>query len=217
MAEKSRNFTKEKIMKVAVEMFSERGFRSVSTREIAKAADINPASIYYYFSSKNDILKSLYKFYIDKQNQAAPDFGQLKQLVQDCSAHEVLMKAEYHYKEGEREMLDQILITAAREICSDPASEQFIRESIFDSVDNGLRPLLQQMIDLGKLKPFDLDIFIRVVSNYCFSTASLNNSVFRQGVSEYQEGMAYLFSSVLQFNVEQGLNKGGELYETNNA
>jgi len=197
MAKQNKLSTKEKIMKTAAKMFSEEGYNRVTTRKIAKAIGINSAMIYYHFSSKHDVLKSLYKFYIEEQVKSSPDLNELLQLAETELPHVVLMKSEYHYNNDEmRKMLDQILVTAAREICADPASEQFIRETIFDNITNILKPLLVRLTELKKIKPFDVDTFLKVVSYYCCSAATLNNSSFKQSITEYQAGMAYLFSTI---------------------
>jgi len=188
--------TKEKIMRAAAKMFSERGYTKVTTREIAKTVGINSASIYYHFSSKYEILKSLYKFYSDERRKECPDLNELLRLAETDPPHEVLMKSEYHYNEEMREMLDHILVTAAREFCADSESERFIRENIFDNITNILSPLLLRLIELKKIKPFDIDTFFKVMSYYCFSAAALNNSGLKQSIPEYQAGMSYLFSTI---------------------
>jgi AcrR family transcriptional regulator len=48
--------TKEKIVDVAIELFTERGFSSVSTNHIASAMGISPGNLYYHFRNKEDIL-----------------------------------------------------------------------------------------------------------------------------------------------------------------
>ena len=196
MAQQKKIPTKEKIMKAAAKLFSERGYDKVTTREIAKAAGINSASIYYHFTSKDELLKSLYKFYAEEHRKAAPDLDELLRLAETNPPHEVLMRAEFHFNKRIRKMLDQILVTAAREICGDPESEGCIKDNIFGGIENILRPLLQRMMELKKIETFDIDIFLRLVSYYCFSAAALNNSIFRQSVAEYQSGLALLFSMV---------------------
>lgn len=47
--------TRERILNVAVELFGSRGFDSVSTREIADAASVPPASLRYYFQNKQGL------------------------------------------------------------------------------------------------------------------------------------------------------------------
>ena len=194
---KKKGDTREKIMKAAAAMFAERGYHSVTTREIAKAAEINPASIYYHFPSKEDILIKLYEFYTEKRRKEAPDLDKLLRMAETHPPHEVLMQTEFHFDGDIREMLDQIIVTATREINADPKSEQFIRENIFHSVKSVLMPLLERMVELGKIEPFDVETFIRIVSFYGFSSAALNSSFFRQNVIEYQRGMGFLFSIIV--------------------
>lgn len=56
----AKSNSKEKIINVAEEIFAEKGFDGARVDEIAKKAGVNKALIYYYFDSKDDILKSLF-------------------------------------------------------------------------------------------------------------------------------------------------------------
>ena len=196
MVQQEKTPTKEKIMRAAAKLFSEKGYDKVSTREITSTVGINPASLYYYFSSKDELLKSLYEIYREEMNKEMPDLDELLRLAETEPPHEVLMKSEFHFQDDVRGFFDQILITAARKIYTDSESEHFVRETIFEPVENILRPLLQRMMELGKIKPFDLDPFIRLLTYYCFSAATLNNSPLKQSVAEYQAGMALIFSVI---------------------
>lgn len=51
--------TKAEIRRVAIEMFTERGYEATSMREIAERLDITKAALYYHFGSKEDIVRSL--------------------------------------------------------------------------------------------------------------------------------------------------------------
>ena len=189
MDKQDETSTKEKIMRVAARMFSERGYDKVTTREIAKAIGITPASIYYHFSSKDDILKNLYRFYFEESRKECPDMNELLRMAETDPPHEVLMKSVFHYNGEMQATLDHILVTAAREICADPESVHFIRENIFDQIDNMLRPVLLLLVELKKIKPLDIDTFLRIVAYYCFSAAALNNSSFKQSAAEYEACM----------------------------
>ncbi|MCL2517176.1 MAG: TetR family transcriptional regulator [Oscillospiraceae bacterium] len=187
---------KEKIMETSAKLFSEKGYEKVSVREISSTAGVNSAMIYYYFASKDGVLKSLYRFYTEERLKECPDLNELLRLAETDPPHAVLMKSEFHFNEKTRKMLDQILVTASREICSDPESEHFIRENIFENITNILKPLLLRLVELEKIKPFDIDTFLKVTSYYCYSAAALNNSAFKQNVAEYQAGMSFLFSMI---------------------
>ncbi|MEL0322661.1 MAG: helix-turn-helix domain-containing protein, partial [Gammaproteobacteria bacterium] len=49
----------ELILSVACGLLEERGFSGLSTREIARRADCNIATVYRYFEGVNDIVKAL--------------------------------------------------------------------------------------------------------------------------------------------------------------
>lgn len=55
----SKTASKQKILDSAKEIFAEVGFDGARVDEIAKRAQVNKALIYYYFKSKDDILKEL--------------------------------------------------------------------------------------------------------------------------------------------------------------
>jgi AcrR family transcriptional regulator len=52
--------TRERILDVALDLFTEQGFDGTSMREIAERLDITKPSIYYHFASKEDILMALH-------------------------------------------------------------------------------------------------------------------------------------------------------------
>jgi AcrR family transcriptional regulator len=51
--------TRKQILDVSLRLFSERGFARTTVRDIAQAADITDAAIYYHFQSKRDVLEAL--------------------------------------------------------------------------------------------------------------------------------------------------------------
>ncbi|MDX3264830.1 helix-turn-helix domain containing protein [Streptomyces sp. MI02-2A] len=57
--------TKAQIRKVAIELFTEQGYEATSLREIAERLGITKAALYYHFSSKEDIVRSLFTEHLD--------------------------------------------------------------------------------------------------------------------------------------------------------
>lgn len=53
------NETKQKILDVALDLFSQNGFSAVSIRDICKVIDIKESSVYYHFKNKQAILDEL--------------------------------------------------------------------------------------------------------------------------------------------------------------
>jgi len=61
---------------VSEQLFSEKGYDGTRVDEIAQAAAVNKALIYYYFKSKEDILDHLITTLFDDINRIAVDFVQ---------------------------------------------------------------------------------------------------------------------------------------------
>ncbi|CAM5470182.1 hypothetical protein GCM10010329_31270 [Streptomyces spiroverticillatus] len=51
--------TRARILQVAVELFTEKGYEATSVRDISEALDLTKSSLYYHFRNKEDILASL--------------------------------------------------------------------------------------------------------------------------------------------------------------
>lgn len=51
--------TRKQILDAALRLFSERGFSRTTVRDIARAAHITDAAIYYHFDSKQELLQAL--------------------------------------------------------------------------------------------------------------------------------------------------------------
>jgi AcrR family transcriptional regulator len=49
----------ERILEVAKELFTQRGFSNVAVRDICKAADVTPPTVYYYFRNKEALFDAV--------------------------------------------------------------------------------------------------------------------------------------------------------------
>jgi len=197
MIDLNKRTTKEKIIRTAAKLFSEKGFDKVTVREIAKEVGVSSGALYNHFTSKEDILKALYNLYSEQRINNCPKLEELLALAEAYPPYDVLMRAEFHFNDDIRDFLDQILVTAVRRICYDGENIDFIRENLFTPTYRILRPLLERMVELGKIKPLDIDGFLGLLSYYGFASAALNRSPFRRSVAEYQAGMAQLFSLIV--------------------
>ncbi len=68
MPKSGGDITRKRVLQVAEELFSEKGFDGTGMEEIAQKAGINKATIYYHFKSKNHIIEALFKDIIVELN-----------------------------------------------------------------------------------------------------------------------------------------------------
>ena len=62
--------TKERILNVAIDLFAIKGFDAVSLREIADAAGVRKATLYYYFTTKDEILEKILEYVLESWDQS---------------------------------------------------------------------------------------------------------------------------------------------------
>ena len=63
--------TRDKIITTAINLFNLHGTKAVSTNHISKEMGISPGNLYYHFSNKNDIIRSIAK---KLSNELSPIF-----------------------------------------------------------------------------------------------------------------------------------------------
>ena len=78
MEQKSVRVGKEKIMDTAEVLFTERGYKAVSIRDIAEACQVTNAALYYHFASKEELFEQVLDAHTRKlaeRMQVAADKG----------------------------------------------------------------------------------------------------------------------------------------------
>ncbi|MDR3306055.1 MAG: TetR/AcrR family transcriptional regulator [Clostridiales Family XIII bacterium] len=188
--------TKQIILDAAIVMFSERGYDGVTTRDIARAADLKPSSLYSHFSSKEEILSDIYAIYEEKLRGVLPDLDALLIAAESDPPIQVLMKAGYYFDPGDQEKMDRIMSVASAESQTNAISGAFIEKNVFGVIRLYLGKLLDRMVELDRIKPLDTGAFVTLMENYSYSAAIRNFGGSPISKDEWTGGMALLFSLV---------------------
>lgn len=81
----------EHIIKTAMGLFAEKGYYSVTSHNIADAAEISIGSFYSYFSDKKQVLLAVLSEYMEQVNQTLPKEDEVL-AIGEVPTHEVLKK-----------------------------------------------------------------------------------------------------------------------------
>lgn len=129
--------TKQKIINVSIKLFMQKGFDKTSMRDIVEASGMSKGAIYHQFSSKEEIMKAVYKIQddlIDKQ------LGELKEEIEGKNGKEEIGLLIKKSIEGDVEQKNSVTEFMK--------SAEYILKYIRDNVDKNA-PILAEMIKKG--------------------------------------------------------------------
>ena len=188
--------TKRKILEESIRLFSERSFATVTTRDITKAADIKPASLYSHFPSKEDILRQLYAFYEENIVRSWPDVDALLRDAKTDPPLDVLARASHNHDPQIREAMDRIMSIAANDFRLNSISETFINQNIIDSSRRILGALFERMLELGRIEQFDIYAFLTLYTNFAYSAALRNFTSSPVTMEDWHRGLGFLYGMI---------------------
>ena len=137
---------REQLLEVALALFSERGFRGTSVRDITRAAGVTEAVLYHYFANKADLWAAVLATY-------AP-FGRLDQILEPIAAAPL----EAALRTIARELLrllrerEQLVLTLLSEAPAEPDVARVLGQFI-DDVAASLGAFLAGRQGRGEIAP----------------------------------------------------------------
>jgi AcrR family transcriptional regulator len=152
--------TKERIFDEAIRLIAQKGFESVSMRDIAAASGIKAASIYNHFASKEDILDSVYGYYREHRTDNRNAVGHIRAAMEYGSALELvtaLYDSAFNFEEKMAVRMILISKIVLARIFSDPRAGHCFMHEWFETDMEHLRKWLGYAVKIGRL-PLGFDI-----------------------------------------------------------
>ncbi|HEX7737837.1 MAG TPA: TetR/AcrR family transcriptional regulator [Ktedonobacteraceae bacterium] len=169
---------REKIRAAAVQLFAEMGYHAAPLRDIARLADIQAASIYYHYPSKQALLVEIMDTHMRQLNAsleriiARPE-GVVERLHEAIASHirlHTTHKAEFF-----------IIDTEIRALENEPRAQIL---ALRDQYEHLLQSLFQEGIDQGVLRPTDVKVASYAVIAMCTEVAAWFRSPGRLTVQQ---------------------------------
>ena len=186
LRERKKQQTREKIARVALELFAERGYDETTLAEIADAADVAPRTIFAYFESKDDILLC----------EEVSFLGELKRQLDERPAGTTTVDTLREFL-SHIEAPDEAAQRRKRVMTANPALKKKMRASLAE-----LEPMLAESIakDLGA-GPDDIRPLLIAASMTAAFTSMRDRFMEAEEGGEpmtHEQGMAIL-DQVLEF------------------
>lgn len=147
--------TKQKIVEVAIDLFSRQSYDTVSVRDIARIVGIKDSSVYSHFASKNEILDTIIDLMRRQFLNALPNETEMEDIFQKCSANQFMEIGFQRFQQRVADPLQaRIYLIMIREQFNDSrAGElwQAHRNQVIDYMETAFRI----MITKGWLKELD--------------------------------------------------------------
>lgn len=164
MAYRKSEITKEKIMKAAIYLFSKKGYAATTTREISKEANVANGTLFKYFHSKDELLKTIFlkgtEQFLDSML-----FESIRDLLVQYKDRPVedLLKALIK----DRIMLVEKNRCLMRVVFREIQLHEEIRKIFVDKVADRMLGIVKQMIlqrnELGEVRDTDAFLIVRSV------------------------------------------------------
>lgn len=128
--------TKDKIFDMALDLFSKKGYDSVSVRTIASEVGIKESSIYNHYSSKKDILMSILNYFEEYFKGNPLDDENIRKLLEE-NPEEFYHQGSEMFKQQifEEKILKIMKLIFVQMYQIDEVKEFFLREILGESTD----------------------------------------------------------------------------------
>jgi len=148
---------RQHILDAAQQVFAAKGFDGASIKDLAKAAQVSPGLLYWYFKDKTDLLVSL----LTERIETA--FGQLPASVSfDAPPAEFMPQfARFYIGIFEQPMNTALFKVVITNTPSFPAAIRRVQSSVVNRVLSALQGYFQRQIELGRMRPCDTEMVTR--------------------------------------------------------
>lgn len=155
--------TKEVIFDVAVNMIARNGYENVSMRDIAKEVGIKPASIYSHYKGKEQLLDTIYEYFIAHRKDTRRPDNLVKATIETGTAYEIayaLYNSSFSTDEKRAVRLILIYKILLMRIFNDPKANDVFLNKMYEEDYGYLMKWLQYGIKIGRLdKEYDIETY----------------------------------------------------------
>lgn len=175
--EKQSGKTKEYILECAIDLFSEKGYKEVTVREIADKVGIKASSLYKHYKSKEEILENIFSLFRIMDQSAEYDDEMLRS-TESMTPESFLASSFMVFKAL---VLDPRVLKITKiinlEQTKNAMVKEFFMKEIVQKPITQLTLTFEKMMKAGLIKPSDPEMLAKTYHSYIISSYYLNNFI----------------------------------------
>ncbi|MFT4413028.1 TetR/AcrR family transcriptional regulator [Fredinandcohnia humi] len=146
--------TKDKILDVAIDLFSQKGYSGVSIREITREVGIKESSLYNHFKNKDEIITTIFEYFQKEFSKTLPPVEMLDHILTNSTIEQFFDRGFELFKEHIDKPVNEKLwrILYIEHYRNELAREIFLND-IFKKTLDFLEIVFEKLIAQGKIKP----------------------------------------------------------------
>lgn len=158
---KDKNDTKNRILQISLDLFSHRGYSSVSIRDICGRVGIKESSVYHHFKNKQEIFDVLCDSFTETTYAMPQAFSIEMQKVTSVKDEEFLYVCQsflndYLMNEKVNKFIRMLII----EQSTNPQASGIYHKVLFDDALAGQKFIYEWLVRIGFLKNVDIDVMV---------------------------------------------------------
>ena len=147
--------TRHQILDASLSLFSERGFARTTVRDIARAAGITDAAIYYHFASKREVLEALFE-----ERGILPAIQELDQISAELPLRDTLLVIAQRAMLVMQQNREFLRLVFMESLGSEPGAMQEAR-SVIERWEQGVARVLGAYMERGQVRRLDAKMAAR--------------------------------------------------------
>jgi AcrR family transcriptional regulator len=173
--------TKQKLFETAVDLFSSRGFRGVSIRDISSAVGIKESSFYNHYKSKDGLIDAIFDFYKTEFSRTMPPEERIEVILSTTTPDEFLRQGNARFMQRmSAPLIQKIWRILFSEQYRDPRARDLILQEMIELPLAYTELVFTKMIQLELIRSYDPKLL----------------------AAEYQYPVAFIFSTFLMMDTE---------------
>jgi len=165
--------TRQKILTNAAYLFAEKGFTETTIRELAESLDLNSASLYYHFPSKNAILEQMLEDYSAGNLNVYDEQRITGILKENPTTDGILDCLQTSFPSDRAEYFLRVLCVMLQEQFRNPIVRDYISEHIILRAEMKVRTIIDVLKRIGAVRQdTDPDYWTKITSSLSYSFAT---------------------------------------------